>query len=116
MENASKALLIAGSVLVAIMLIAVGMRVLNAGSTTINQQTATTETMAITQFNAQFAGYLDKPITATQATSLVQKIIANNATNSKKVKFKGSLTIPSTAAAGTYKADYSSGYISNIHL
>lgn len=115
MENATKALLIAGSVLIAILLIAMGIRIFNSTSETTDSAQKTMDATAITTFNSQFTGYLNKQLTASQATTLMQKIIASNAVNTThKVKFKGSITIPSTALAGTYTAEYTDGYITNI--
>lgn len=115
MENATKALLIAGSVLIAILLIAMGVRIFSSTSSTVESSEATMQATAITTFNTQFAGYLNKQLTASQASTLVQKIIASNAVNSHKVKFNGSENIPTTANAGTYKATVdSTGYIKDI--
>lgn len=115
MENATKALLIAGSVLIAILLIAMGIRIFNSTSETTQQSQATMDATAITTFNSQFTGYLNKQLTASQATTLMQKIIASNAVNKTHiVKFQGSITIPSTASEGTYTAEYTDGYITNI--
>ena len=62
MENATKALLIAGSVLVAILLIAMGMKIFNSTSETTQQSQATMDATAITTFNTQFTGFLNKEI------------------------------------------------------
>lgn len=118
MENATKALLIAGSVLIAILLIAMGVKIFSSTSSTVESTEATMNATAITSFNAQFTGYLNKSLTASQASTLVQKIIASNAVNkSHKVTFNSSSNIPTTADAGIYQAtvDENTGYITNIY-
>lgn len=118
MENATKALLIAASVLIALLLIAVGLRVFNSTKGTVESAQTTMDATAITTFNTQFSGYLGKLITATQANTLLQKIISSNAVNpTHKVKFCGLDTLSmGIAESGTYKADTdSNGYIINIY-
>lgn len=117
MENATKALLIAGSVLIAILLIAMGVRLFSSTTGTVNSAQSTMDATAITTFNSQFAGYLNKPITQSQCATLIQKLIASNATNkSHNVNFNGGNPQNATAEAGTYKANYTdNGYIDNIY-
>ena len=118
MENATKALLIAGSVLIAILLIAMGVKIFSSTSSTVESTEATMNATAITSFNTQFTGYLNKSLTASQASTLVQKIIASNAVNkSRKVTFNSLSTIPTTASAGIYQAtvDENTGYITDIY-
>ncbi len=121
MENATKALLIAGSVLVAILLITMGIRIFSSTAGTTDSAQKTMDATAITTFNSQFAGYLNKPITESQCATLIQKLIASNATN--KNHYVGWLSTTgdptsatATAAAGTYKPHYNSGgYIDYIY-
>ena len=109
MENATKALLIAGSVLIAILLIALGLRIFNSTSDTTKNSQAAMKTTEIMTFNTQFTGFLNKDITAAQANSLEQKIIASNAVNKEhQVNFTNS-------GSGKYKATYTDGYITSIN-
>ena len=121
MENATKALLIAGSVLIAILLIALGLRIFNTTSNTTADSQAAMDTTSVMTFNSQFTGYLEKQLTATQANTLAQKIIASNASNkSHQVAFGGKSTsadIIEYAEGGkqyTYETN-TAGYIINIH-
>ena len=110
MENATKALLIAGSVLVAILLIALGLRIFDSTSGVTQSSQATMDATAITTFNTQFTGYLNKQITAMQANALEQKVIASNAVN----KGKHEVTF-TNKGAGTYTVtQYDNGYIKAI--
>lgn len=81
MENASKALLIAGSVLVVILLIAIGVRVLNSTQGTTEATESTMKNTEIAMFNNQFVPYAGKKVTAAEAYTLVNKIFVNNAQN-----------------------------------
>lgn len=110
MENATKALLIAGSVLVAILLITMGIRIIGSTKGTVESAQGTMDATAITTFNSQFTGYLNRTLTVSQVNTLEQKIIASNAVN--KGKHNVSFT---NSGEGTYVADYGAdGYIKTI--
>ena len=90
MENATKALLIAGSVLIAILLIAMGLRIFNSTSETTQQSQKAMDATAIATFNSQFnAGFSynqtnemeRRNMTSVQVNTLLQKIKASNAVN-----------------------------------
>ena len=113
MENATKALLIAGAILIAILLITIGIKILNSTKGTVDSSQATMDATAITTFNSQFTGFLNKNLTIAQVSSLEQKIIASNAVNKEhQINFS-----KNGAGAGIYKADYDpqTGYIISIH-
>lgn len=109
MENATKALIIAGAILIAILLITIGIKILNSTKGTVDSSQATMDATAITTFNSQFTGFLNKNLTIAQVSSLEQKIIASNAVNTEhKVIFENK-------GAGTYKViKYENGYIKEI--
>jgi len=81
MENASKALLIAGSILIAIILIATGMRVLNSTSGMTNSAQTSADTFEITNFNNKFSQLCGTNKKKSEVMALANQIIANNATN-----------------------------------
>ena len=60
MENATKALIIAGAVLISILLISVGIMVFNSASDPINQSQNSSEAQAIQMFNESFNQYLGR--------------------------------------------------------
>lgn len=77
MENASKALLIAGAILIAILLIALGMMAFNAGkSASDNASTSLTSTQ-VTSFNSQFT-QMEGRKTGSEVRSLINTMITNN--------------------------------------
>lgn len=97
MENATKALLIAGGVLIAILLIAMGMKIFNSGAGAGEQVGGVMDTTAVTTFNSQFTKYIRDDANRTQVNSLIQKVMASNASNVHKVELKGNaLENPST--------------------
>lgn len=103
MENASKALLIAGSVLVVIVLIAVGMRILNSTAGASESAQKTMDSTAITNFNMQFvnAGVRIESeviLSGSKTLALQQKVLASNAVNTTH-RITGTL-LSSPAAGG----------------
>ena len=79
MENASKALLIAGSVLIILLLIGVGMLIYSRATGVIDTAASTMNTQEIQAFNSQFSAYEGNQKGAS-IRSLISKVIANNAT------------------------------------
>lgn len=82
MENASKALLIAGSVLIVILLIAVGMMIYNGARGTVDESISQMSSQQIQAFNDQFTQLGTTRVSGTTITSLIQKAEANNLQNS----------------------------------
>ena len=133
MENASKALLIAGSVLVVIVLIAVGMRILNSTAGASESAQKTMDSTAITNFNMQFvnAGVRIESeviLSGSKTLALQQKVLASNAVNNTH-RISGTLVSESMIGGGTkiptidttYKKGYkvkakvdTDGYINEI--
>lgn len=115
MENATKALIIAGSVLVAVLIIAMMMKTFNSTTGLQEEQQRSMASTEANMFNNTFSGYLGYEISKSKARALVQKIITSNATSDKKVNFNGSAPNISNAEAGIYEPEYDSyGYIVNI--
>lgn len=86
MENASKALLIAASVLIVILLIAFGMSIFKSGTGTGD---ALEDTMSATEkasFNSKFTAYCGTSKSAAQAKALANVVVSNNSNSTYKVK------------------------------
>ncbi len=79
MENASKALLIAGAILIAILIIGIGMMVFNGIGSITGQQEAKVDAMAIQMFNAEFEGYRGTNVSGANVKALINSINASNA-------------------------------------
>lgn len=80
MENATKALMIAGAVLIAIMIIGIGMMIYQSASGTINKAMGSVDQIAIDTFNGDLIGYEGNQ-KGTQVKALITKIITLNSTN-----------------------------------
>ena len=78
MENASHALMIAGSILIAIMIITVGIYVYNTYIQIPQEQQANKEVEQIIQYNQQYESYNRKNLYGSEIISLANKIISNN--------------------------------------
>ena len=145
MENATKALIIAGSVLIVIVLIALGINILGSTSDVTDQVDSVSESMAQSVFNSQFTSYFDNSTSGTQAKSLISKVISNNSTSDHKIFINfyasngsGILTHQKTTSGlqsiynqitntarykirissgcGTYSGGYNNGYVACISI
>lgn len=107
MENASKALIIAGAILLSILIIALGVFVFNQaksaiGNTGLNDQ-------EVSAFNSKFEAY-EGTIKGTQAKALVDLVRSNNNTVSAEdgeiitLNFGGSEVTPDSAAKNRIQA------------
>lgn len=101
MENASKALLIAGTVLLAIMILSVGIILYNKYSETSEQYEKRLSTVELNKYNSNFEVFRDKTdITAQDIVTLANFVNNNNKNNSYPdvniTIFEGSLYSPKT--------------------
>lgn len=140
MENASKALIIAGAILLSILIISLGIMIFNQAQDTINNSGMSKA--EISSFNSQFTKY-EGIQTGSNVKSLIQEVNTSNATdanegNGRQITLKAvdfTLTAQSTydgngasnryatskvASAGKYDVSVtgtdSSGYISEITI
>ena len=88
MENASKALIIAGAILLAILIISLGIMIYNQASGVVNNN-AMSE-VDISSFNQKFEQYTGTNVRGAQVNSLLSQIQTNNVTyqddSSRQVK------------------------------
>ena len=78
MENASKALIIAGAILIAILLIGIGMFVYNSSMKPIDQSGQQMDAQAVQMFNTRIEQYAGTGKRAAQIKSLLSEIQALN--------------------------------------
>ncbi len=119
MENATKALIIAGAVLISILLISVGIMVFNAANDPLNQAQNSSEAQAITMFNESFQQYLGTSITGQQAKNLISAINSSNAKNADhQVSLTGVTKVSQISTKNHYKAEetVTNGYITAIDI
>lgn len=138
MENASKALLIAGAILIVILLIAVGMLVYNGARGSIDKAIGQMSSTEKDIHNKQFEPYLNDKVSGSNLKTLYSKVISNNGeeanvkvkistvntagipvTDSKtdvETNISKSLSNIKTKASDTYKvtAKYDNGVIKEI--
>ena len=114
MENASKALIIAGAILLAIAIISLGLIVVN--NTRGVADSANLSEQEIQAFNAKFTPYEGSNKTGTQVKTLLQAVIASNQANgtSKQIAITGTQTTDATNTTnikngGTYTVKLSYG-------
>lgn len=132
MENATKALLIAASVLIVLVLIGVGLKILSSTSGVTNQVGDVSTSMSASIFNSQFSSYFSSSTSGAQVKALIQKIIANNQNSSHEISVTTTgenssqftdvtslsdfITIVSTTSKYSVTPTYTDGYISNIKI
>ena len=76
MENASKALIIAGAILLAILIIGLGEYIYRQAAGVID--TGTMDQLVVSQFNAQFEPYLGNNVSGSNVKQLIKIIKASN--------------------------------------
>ena len=96
MENASKALIIAGAILLAILLISLGIMVFRQASGVVDSNAM--DEVAVSSFNQKFQQYAGENVRGSNVNALINSVVQNNLTNaadeSKQVKIVGaSLTV-----------------------
>ena len=81
MENASKALIIAGAILISILIISLGVLVYNQASSTVNK--ANLHSQEAQAQNSKFESYFGTDVTATEVKNLLSEVRTNNLTASR---------------------------------
>ena len=76
MENASKALIIAGAILLSILIISLGLMVYNQAKETIGAVNLSQQ--EIETFNSKFTAYENVSVSGVQVNALIQTVIASN--------------------------------------
>ena len=103
MENASKALIIAGAILLSILLISLGIMVYNNAKGTISDANLDTETAQA--FNTKISQYCGNRKSARDMNSLIDAITASNGAQTKisqNNRHPISVTVTATGAAANY--------------
>lgn len=92
MENASKALIIAGAILISILLISVGVLIMNSTGNTQQSVQENADTIAIRTFNSNFTPYEGEDQSASQIRSLISAVKSSNAKSENQIELKGVTT------------------------
>ena len=110
MENASKALIMAGAILIAILIISLSVYIFNNMSTSA-KDSANMDKQEISNFNSKITPYLGENVTGTQVNSLIQLVISidnaavsSNGNINKKIEITfpggGRITVNGTTVVG----------------
>ena len=115
MENASKALIIAGAILLAILIIGLGIFIYNQASNTVSDTGM--DQVAIRQFNGQFEQYLDRDLSSLEVKSLIDTAKAPQF-GTGNITLEGIINKQNIIDGHTYKTDveYSNNKISKITI
>ena len=122
MENASKALIIAGAILLAILIISLGILIYNQASSVVQDNAMST--VEIQQFNQQFTQYEGTSVRGSTVRALYQAVLSNNvsqdsATRQVQLINKGAFanasgTVPTSAVSLDKTAKQMPGEFNNI--
>lgn len=85
MENASKALIIAGAIILSVLLIVLGMYFYNQSSATKESAGSKMSELEMQQFNSEFENYVGSGKTYNQVISMLNMINSKNAQNAEDV-------------------------------
>ena len=112
MENASKALIIAGAILLAILIISLGIMIYSQASGVVNNNSMTE--VEVTTFNQKFEQYLGDKVRGANVKSLINAVNTNNMSTddaSKQVTLVGAngLTFSGGATTGDFEATIKTG-------
>lgn len=110
MENASKALIIAGAILLAILLIALGMYIYTQAKDAMSNTGI--DSQKVSSFNQQFTAY-EGSVSGAQARALVDLVINNNNTAADATT---QITINGSNPDSTTKASYSVGSTYTVEI
>ncbi len=115
MENASKALIIAGAILLAILIIGLGIYIYNQASNSVSDTGM--DKIAVRQFNGKFEPYLDKVLSVIETKALIDT--ARNEGIELTGVYKSKMKIRSDReyeAKPTYANEDGSGKIISIEI
>ena len=87
MENASKALIIAGAILLAILLISLGIMIFNQAQDTVSSSGMSQA--EVQSFNSKFTKYEGDAIRGSQVKSLIQEVRASNSSDGAEGNGRG---------------------------
>ena len=82
MENASKALIIAGAILLAILIISLGIMIYNQAAGVVNNNAM--NEVEIASFNQKFMQYEGENVKGAQVNSLLNQVIQNNVSSAQE--------------------------------
>lgn len=123
MENASKALIMAGSILIAIIIISLGIMVFKNMSNSVTKNTSLTKEQ-ISAFNSKIQPYIGESVSGSQVNTLMQLVRTINQkadaedNSVRKIKVNGSDKITRYDTVKFYKVtgEYEDGLLTKITI
>ena len=113
MENASKALIIAGAILISILIIAIGMYIYTSSTGSITDAMSQMDTQAVEAFNANWTNY-EGTMTGSQIKAMINKMIGN-AQSYQDEEFKVvNLTYDADGGTTTGNLEYQTGELDDF--
>ena len=106
MENASKALLIAGAILIVILLISLGIYIYSQAQQTINS--VNMDEQQITAFNNKFAQYEGDSRSGSEVNALINQVISSNQAAKAEGASEKYITITYPASSGSVSVNVDS--------
>ena len=107
MENATKALIIAAAILIAIVLISLGVFVLGQGSTMVQENSDMTATQVST-YNSKWEAFLGTKVSGSKVKQLINTVNQHNdqaEDDSKKIVLSGITSVSDVKIGDTYKVE-----------
>ena len=95
MENASKALIIAGAILLAILIISLGIMIYRQASGVVDSNAM--DEVAVSSFNEKFNQYVGYNVRGANVNALINTIVQNNLSNSDDTSKQVTLEVKSSA-------------------
>lgn len=113
MENASKALIIAGAILLSILIIGLGMMVFNNAKNALSG--ANLDAEKVTAINSKYESYLGENIKGTNVKTLCELVKNNNLTADESDSFTITINDVTTAEEiNTLKSTFANGKMYNV--
>lgn len=105
MENASKALIIAGAILLSILIISLGLMIFNQAKEVVSGSSGSMDEVEVSTFNSKFEAYEGDNISGSNVNALLNVVVSSNISNAAAgEEFKLiNVTVPSdiTVTTGT---------------
>ena len=100
MENASKALIIAGAILLAILIISLGIMIYRQASGVVDSNAM--DEVAVTSFNEKFQQYVGDNIRGANVNALISSVVQNNLSNSDDSSKQISITFETSMTTANW--------------
>lgn len=110
MENATKALLIAAAILIAIVLISLGVYVLGQGTTMVKDNSDMSD-VEISTYNSKFEAYFGKNISGSKVKQLVNTVNQHNRVNKEDNSRVISITSEAAATGSSFSITTNTGVV-----